>query len=93
MKEIHSVTKYLPDSGERVMAFGYKTFCCKSDMEKEAKWHEVIFTLDIIKYSKKDYIPEDVEESLIKDCTCSDNWTLVDNSNNHLLGVTMWRYL
>lgn len=89
----HSVLKRLPDDGECCLCFGHKTYCCKEDMEKEPGWHEVIFKLDVCRYRLKDSIPEDPEESILKEYAVSESWNISDyeNESEHVIGVTKWK--
>lgn len=87
---IYKVTQCLPENGERVLAYGYKTYCCECDKEKERSWHEVIFSFRVFSYKLKKEIPEDIEETILEECECDENWDF-DNEESHLIGVTQWQ--
>lgn len=86
----HSVLKWLPSDGERVMCFGHKTFCCQEDMEEEKAWHEVIFELVIHSYKLKEEIPQDPEESVLDSYEVGEFWGM---DHEHVIGVTKWKYI
>lgn len=94
MKE-YSVLQCLPDSGEKCLAYGHKTFCCKEDMEENPNWHEVIFEFILDRYKLKKEMPKDIEDSVLEYCHFTEFWKVNDGAEteNHLIGVTKWRKL
>ena len=94
MTEEHSVLKWLPKNGERVLCYGYHTYCCKEDMEKKPQWHEVTFKLDFSYYKLKKEIPSDPDESIIEDSKIVESWDCGDDfSDGEVIGVTKWKFL
>ena len=39
MTQEYSILQGLPQDGEKCMAWGHKTSCCKEDMDEEPQWH------------------------------------------------------
>lgn len=93
MEDEYLVTQRLPDNGKKVLAFGFRTFCCKLDMDDEAKWHEVIFSFEVSRYKLKKEMPEDIEDSILEEYTMLEHWTFDKEEPSHLVGVTKWKYL
>lgn len=90
----YSVTLCLPDNGQRVLAFGYRTFCCDCDKEDERQWHEVVFSFKVSAYKIKKQIPENLEETILEKCECYEHWDFDDEEPfDHLIGVTKWKKL
>jgi|SRR5580693_1879840 hypothetical protein len=88
----YSVLEWLPDDRQRVMCFGYKTFCCKEDMEDEPAWYEVIFRFIVSSYRLKKEMPEDVEESVMEEIKVVECWDLDERAfDGHVIGVTKWK--
>lgn len=91
-----SVLDCLPANGQRCFCFGYKTFCCKEDMDDSPEWHEVIFTFEISSYRLKKEIPIDIEESIIEEIKVIEFWEIYpisEDDNDHVIGVTKWKLL
>lgn len=89
-----SVNKGLPNDGERVLAYGYRTYCCQFDKEDDREWHEVIFCFRVSSYKIKKDIPEDLEETILEMCECYEHWNFDDKKPfDHLIGVTKWKKL
>ena len=89
-----SVLTVLPGSGDRVMCYGYKTYCCALDMEDKREWHEVTFSIDMSTYKLKKEIPEDPEESVLEYYNAIESWEIGDEfSDGHVIGVTKWKHL
>lgn len=89
---VYNVTQSLPDNYKRVMAFGYRTFCCECDKEDERSWHEVIFSFQVSSYKIKKEIPADLMESILEKCECDEHWDFDDEEPfDHLIGVTKWK--
>src|SRR5271157_973092 len=93
MEQEYSVLTCLPADGERCLAYGHKTFCCKEDMEENADWHDVNFKFVLSSYKIKTYFPEDIEESILEFCEFVEMWYVNDDEKpkNHLIGVTKWK--
>ena len=93
MNQEHSVLKCLPNDGQKCFAFGYKTFCCKEDMDEIPMWHEVTFQFVFSTYKIKKELPEDIEDSILEFCNYLEKWYVNDNEEprNHLIGVTKWK--
>lgn len=90
----HSVLCALPSPGQRVMCFGYKTFCCKEDMDDKPEWHKVVFSFDVTSYRLKKEMPEDIEDSVIEEIHTVENWDLDEGEfDGHVIGVTKWKRL
>ena len=93
MKE-YSVLQRLPDDGQVVMCFGHKIYCCKEDMDEDAQWHEVKFTMHVWDRKLKKIMPIDPEASVLESYTVKEHWEMVDEANEHpfhILGVTKWK--
>lgn len=89
---ICSVNKILPNNGEQCFCYGYKTYCCKEDMDTEPDWHEVIFKFVICEYKLKNEIPKDPEESILENIIVTEYWELVSNvEQGHVIGVSLWK--
>lgn len=92
MTDEYDVTKSLPNNGERVLAYGFRTFCCAEDKEDEREWHEVVFSFQISSYKIKKEIPLEIEETILEMCECYENWEFDDEEPfDHLIGVTKWK--
>jgi len=91
--EEYSVLQWLPSHGQRCLAYGYKTFCCKEDMKDNPEWHDVTFEFVLSKYKLKKELPQDIEDSVMEYCHFTENWIVNDNEepSNHLIGVTKWK--
>jgi hypothetical protein len=87
---IYKVTQTLPMNPQKCMAYGYATYCCAEDMDEKPDWHEVTFKIVIRSYKLKNYIPEDIEESILESYRISESWC-VDSNGMHLIGVTKWK--
>ena len=88
----YCVTHVLPPDGERVMAFGHKTFCCQEDMEEVPQWHDVTFMFVFSEMKIKKEIPKNPEESILEFCNFIECWQVNDDEETHLVGVTKWKY-
>lgn len=87
----YSVLHRLPDHGQRVLCYGHKTYCCKSDMEDEPAWHEATFIF-CVQYVLKKEMPEDVEASIMEDSSAVEIWEITPNQfDGHVIGVTKWK--
>jgi hypothetical protein len=94
IEKIYHINERLPDPGQKVLCFGYKTICCELDMEPEAEWHEVTFRFVVNSYKLKKEIPKDLDESILEFCTVSEDWDLGEYADgSHLIGVTKWKRL
>lgn len=91
-KEYSTLTRF-PEIGEKCLCFGYKTFCCKEDMDEKPEWHEVIFQYSI-SYRLVDEFPADIEDSLLAAYEMSEWWEIIDDQESqpaHVIGVTKWK--
>lgn len=88
----YGVLEKLPSNGQKCLCFGYKTYCCKEDMETERAWHEVTFRLEVSSYKLKSQIPLDVEESILEKHTVGEIWDMgPEFMDGHVLGVVAWK--
>lgn len=72
----YSVLERLPNNEQRCLCFGYKTFCCKEDMDDDPEWHEVTFIFHIWTYKLKKEFPEDIEESVLEKSEIKEDWKI-----------------
>jgi hypothetical protein len=94
MDKEFSVLERLPNDGENCLAYGYKTFCCQEDMEKNPEWHNVTFQFVFSEYKLKKHIPKNLDESILEFCNYRENWKPNDDDEDfpsHLIGVTKWK--
>lgn len=88
----YSITKILPQNGQKVLCFGHKTCCCVEDMEEIADWHEVVFKMSVGEYGLKKIIPEDPEETILESYEVCEIWKVeTDEQPEHIIGVTKWK--
>lgn len=86
------VTHRLPSNDEEVLCYGYKTYCCKEDMDETPDWHEVTFRFKVGSYKLKKEVPEDVEESILECYEVHEAWDCGDYSiDGRVIGVSKWK--
>lgn len=91
-ERIFSVLQALPDNGQKVICFGYKTVCCKEDMDEDADWHEATFQMVVSCYRLKETLPVDVEDSVLESYKVCEIWDVdEDPCDGHVIGVTKWK--
>lgn len=90
--EVYMVNKCLPENGEKVLCYGYHTYCCKSDMDDEPNWHEVTFKINFSSYKLKKEIPKDPEETIFEYYNVLEEWSCgPEFTDGHVIGVTKWK--
>lgn len=88
----YEVIKRLPNNGEIVLAYGYRTDCCALDMETTRDWHETRFLFLTSSYRLKKVVPSDPEESILEDYKGVEMWECIeDEPRGHVIGVTKWK--